>query len=185
MKKVNVPEGKSGSWSIEKFTVPKKDIASFFSYGCRAPSPGDYTKLTCGSTVVMSDTGAEMSDHYAAIRNAKGHILINGLGIGMVLLNSMEKPEVTKATVIELSQDVIDLVAPHYKDLYGDRLEIIQADSLEWKPPKNAKYGMVWHDIWTYICGDNYEQMKTLHRRFGRKAEWQGSWCREECKRHR
>lgn len=184
MLKVNIPTGDSGSWSVEKFTISDHEARmAMFSYGGRAPSAGEYTRLNCGRDVVMSDTHAEMRDHYAAVRNAKGHILINGLGIGMVLLNCMEKPEVEKATIIELSQDVIDLVGPYYKEMYGDRIEIIHASAFDFTPPKGIKYGMVWHDIWTYICGDNYDEMKSLHRKYGRRSDWQGSWCREESKR--
>jgi spermidine synthase len=118
-----------------------------------------------------------------AVSAAQGHVLFNGLGLGMVLQACMEKEKVEKATVIELSQDVIDLVAPHYKAMYGDRVDIIKADAMAWSPPKGTRYGMVWHDIWTYICGDNYEQMKTLHRRYGSRSDWQGSWCRYEAKK--
>lgn len=184
MRKVEIPEGSSGKWCVKNFTVSgDASYSSFFSYGARSPLPGNYTKLMCGGAVVMSDTPAEMRDHRDAVRNAKGHILINGLGIGMVLINCMDKLEVEKATIIELSQDVIDLVGPYYKELYGDKIEIIQANAMDYKPPKGVRYGMVWHDIWTYICSDNYKQMKTLHRRYGSKTDWQGSWCRDECKR--
>lgn len=184
MLQVNVPEGVSGEWRVEKFSIsPTESMVSMFSYGSRAPSPGTYTRLMHNNTVVMSDTPAERADHYAAVRYATGHVLINGLGLGMVLLNCMVKPEVERATVIEYSQDVIALVAPHYKEKFGDKIEIIHADALEWKPPKGVRYGMVWHDIWTYICTDNYDDMKLLHRRYGRKADWQGSWSRPEVER--
>jgi hypothetical protein len=184
MNKVNLPDGKSGDWTLEKFKITKDEsVMSLFSYGGRAPSPGDYTRLKYKNEVVMSDTPSEQRDHYQPIQYANGHILINGLGIGMVLLNCMSKPEVNKATVIELSQDVIDLVGPHYQKMFGDNLEIIKANALEYKPEKEIKYGMVWHDIWTYICSDNLNDMKSLHRKYGRKADWQGSWCRNECER--
>lgn len=179
MDKVSIPEGESGEWRVDKFTITDKDLLRCMSYGSRAPRPGTYTRLLhAGEGLVMSDTDAEMRDHYKPVQKAKDHVLINGLGIGMVLLNCMKKPEVERATVIELSPDVIKLVGPHYKEMYGDKLEIIQADAMGWKSPKNARYGMVWHDIWTHISTDNYEQMKTLHRRYGRKSDWQGSWCR-------
>lgn len=185
MKKVDVPEGVSGDWAVKKFTISEKEAHfSMFSYDSRAPRPGEYTKLTHkGEGVVMSDTDAEMRDHRDAVRNARGHILINGLGIGMVLLNCLEKPEVEKATVVELSHDVIKLVGPHYEKKYADKLEIIQGDAVTWKPPKGIRYGMVWHDIWTPISSDNYGQMKTLHRRYGRRCDWQGSWCRWQVER--
>ena len=184
MEKVNVPEGQSGNWKVERFTISKEAaLISVFSYGARMPSPGEYTLLVNGGEVVMSDTGAEMRDHYQAVREAKGHILINGLGLGMVLLNCMEKPEVERATVIELSQDVINIAGPHYQKMYGDKFEIIKANAMDYKPPKGIRYGMVWHDIWTYICGDNWEDMKALHRKYGRRCDWQGSWCREYVRR--
>ena len=184
MEKVNLPDGQKGNWKVEKFTITEDDsMMAMFRFKGRAPSPGTYTRLMCGSTVVMSDTPSEQRDHWHPIRYAKDHVLINGLGIGMVLLNCMNKPEVNKATVIELSQDVIDLVGPYYKEKYGVKLDIIQSDAMTFKPPKDAKYGMVWHDIWSHICADNYDGMKKLHRKYGRKAEWQGSWCHSEVKR--
>jgi len=179
MQKVTVPEGKSGDWEVHKFTVSESDSTwSVFSYGGRAPSPGDYTRLVCNKCTIMSDTPAEMGDHWEPVHKAKGHVLINGLGLGVVLLNCMIKPEVEKATVVEISPDVIKLVGPHYQDMFGSKVEIINDDALTFKPPKNVKYGMVWHDIWPTICGDNNDEMSKLHRRYGRRAEWQGSWAR-------
>ena len=184
MKKVNIPKGQSGDWSVEKFTISKDEARwSAVRDGYRAVREGEYTKLVYKGHIIMSDTQAEMIDHWEPVRYARGHILINGLGIGMVLLNCMKKEAVERATVIELSSDVISLVAPYYQEMFGDKIEIIQADALTWKPPKGIKYDMVWHDIWPDICGDNYEEMKKLHRRFGRFADWQGSWCRREMKR--
>ena len=181
LQKVDVPEGKRGNWTVERFTIPKNDFKAW-TYGHRAPSPGTYTRLLHGTHCVMSDTYAEMRDHYGPVINAKGHILLNGLGIGMVLNACLAKPEVTKATVIEIDADVIALVAPHYND---KRVHIINADAYEYQPPKGVRYGMVWHDIWSDICSDNLDGMKKLHRKYGRRSEWQGSWARYECERQR
>lgn len=184
MKKVNVPEGKRGDWEVKKFVISKYGSrSSINTYGSRAPLFGKYTKLTYKGKVVMSDTDAEIHDHLEPVQKAKGDILINGLGLGLVLLNCMEKSEVISATIIERSIDVIALVAPHYINMYGERLEIIHADAMTWKPPKGNRYGMVWHDIWPSISADNYEQMKTLHRRYGRRCDWQGSWCKDEAQK--
>ena len=180
LQKVDVPDGKRGHWVVERFKIPQNYLA--FTYGHRAPSPGTYTRLLHGSHCVMSDTDAEMRDHYGAVINAKGHILLNGLGIGMVLKGCLNKPEVTKATVIEIDPDVIALVGPHYTDT---RVEIVCADAYAYQPPKGVRYGMVWHDIWSDICSDNLEGMKKLHRKYGRRTDWQGSWCRYECERGR
>lgn len=179
MENVYIPEATSGNWRVEKFTTDRMDLRSLAS-GRGVPLGKTYTRMMCGSTLVMSDTPAEMRDHSHAVHNAKGSCLINGLGIGMVLKNILLKDSVTDVTVVELSQDVINMVAPHYND---PRVAIVCESAFDYQPPKGKEYGMVWHDIWNYICGDNIEEMKKLHRKYGRRTEWQGSWCRGECER--
>jgi hypothetical protein len=179
--KVDVPEGRSGAWIVERFTVDESGSAwSFITGKGRGVSPGTYTRLKRDGSfdVTMSDTPDEYRDHLEAIRMAKGHVLLNGLGLGCVLQCCAEKPEVTKITVIERSEDVIALVAPHYREKYGNKIEIIHADAMEYKPPKGVRYGAVWHDIWDNMCEDNLPQMHTLHRKYGRRTDWQGSWGR-------
>lgn len=131
----------------------------------------------------MSDTPDEMRDHYEPVRRARGNILINGLGLGMVLNACLLKPEVEHATVIEMEEDVIKLVGSYYLNKFGaERLTIIHASAFDFKPPRGAFYNMVWHDIWDDICTDNLPEMATLHRRYGRRCDWQGSWSKETCK---
>lgn len=181
---VDVPEGKSGSWAVERFSVSKED-AGFFNIGNRGRAilPGSYTRLMCGRCVVMSDTPAEMWDHMAAVANAHDDCLVNGLGLGMVINAMLLKEAVKSVTVIERSPDVIKLVAPHYQQKFGDRFKIAEGDALTFKPSRGVRYGTVWHDIWNDICGDNLEQMAVLHRKYGKRADWQGSWCHNECRR--
>jgi spermidine synthase len=178
MEKVTLPEMEKGEWKVEHFTTDRTDFHSLLR-GRGVPVGETFTRLRRNGTLVMSDTPAEMSDHRWAVRKAKGSCLISGLGIGMVLKNILLKPEVTDVTVVEISQDLIDLIAPHYPD---DRVTFVCADVLTWKPPKGKRYDMVWHDIWDNICADNLPEMQKLHRRYGRKSAWQGSWCKEECK---
>jgi predicted membrane-bound spermidine synthase len=136
-----------------------------------------------GKKLIMGDTPAEMRDHDAPVRVARGRCLINGLGLGVVLQACLQKSEVEHVTVVEVSQDVVDLVAPHYFEMFGaQRLEVICADAYEFKPSKGIRYGMVWNDIWIDITTDNYEGMKKLHRKYGRSSDWVGSWMRHEIK---
>ena len=106
-------------------------------------------------------------------------ILINGLGLGVCLAAILESDVPEKIVVVEKSEDVIKLVGPTFEN--DSRVEIIHADALEYKPPKGEKYDAVWHDIWPNICSDNLESMKKLHRKYGRRAAWQGSWARGLC----
>lgn len=187
---VDVPEGASGNWRIERFSVSEEEanfsrIRSMFRRTERSVDAGNYTRLMRGSTVVMSDTIAEKRDHWEFVAAAKGVVLINGLGLGMVLNAVLQKPEVERAIVVEKSVDVLALSAPHYRAKFGDKAEIVLADALTFQPPKSVRFGAVWHDIWDFICGDNLEQMKALHRRYGRRTDWQGSWCRDLCAANR
>jgi hypothetical protein len=180
--KINIPEGVSGNWKVERFTISESaSEMSLFSYKARRPDPGTYTKLTRGGHVIMSDTPAELRDLMPLEWNAKGHVLINGLGLGVALAICLKKAEVTRVTVIEKSEDVIFLVGTHFKD--NPNVEIIHADAFEWKPPKGVRYGAVWNDIWDDICADNLPEMHKLHRKYGKRSDWQGSWCRGECER--
>lgn len=180
LEKVDLPESSKGKWKIEKFVVDREDFRA--NLAGRGVPFGTYTKLSRNGRLVMTDTPAEMRDHTFAVYKAKGVCLINGLGIGMVLKAILKKPEVTKVIVVEIDQEVIDLVSQHYND---PRVCFVCCDALNYKPPKGIRFGMVWHDIWDDICADNLPEMEKLHRKYGGKTDWQGSWCRAECRRGR
>ena len=89
-------------------------------------------------------------------------MLIGGLGIGMVNEFLINAPNINSVTIIENSQDVIDLVWPHCaKD---NRFTLIKADMETWTPPANSHWDVIWLDTW---CADNplqprdYEQLMT------------------------
>jgi hypothetical protein len=182
-----VPDSESTRWKIETFVVNSTD-AKFFNFQNRGRyiKPGAYKRLILkgflGGTM-MSNTPAEIYDHMEFSNNAKGHILINGLGLGIVLEMVLNNPEVTKITVIEKDPEIIQLVAPFFAN--EPKIEIICADAFDYQPPKGIRYGAVWHDIWMNICSDNLPEMTKLHRKYGKKTDWQGSWCKEECIRWR
>lgn len=189
---VDVPEGVSGEFAIERFTVSEEESArdalrNAIHGSSRYTRPGKYTRLrqtTGWRDVVMSDTCDEIMDHYDPIRRAKGRCLVNGLGLGVVANGMLMNPDVERVTCIEISQDVIDLVAPHWAARWGDRFEVVCADAMTWKPPKGSVFDVVWHDIWIGICSDNLKDMAVLHRRYGKRCGWQGSWAKLLCKRY-
>jgi len=165
-----IPDGESGNVRLESFEISEMAAAIGRIRG-EMLKPGNYKRLYVNGVLMMSDTPKERHDHFEFIRNAKGHVLINGLGMGCCLASVIDK--VDSATVIEKSQDVINLIGKHFP-----KAEIICADAFEWKPKK--RYNAVWHDIWSDICADNLPEMHRLHRKYGRFADWQGSWSRDE-----
>jgi hypothetical protein len=194
MPMVTVPEGESGKWKVNRFSLSEEDVKlarlrMAIGHSRDYTPPGTYTKLTNNGCIVMSDTYTERRDHIWAYMEAKGNVLISGLGLGMIAQSMLLKKNrdggnaVEKVTIIELSPDVISLVAPHYQEMFGDRIEIINASILEWKPPRDAKYDFIWHDIWNDVCGDNWEEMKRVKRRFWKFSKNQLCWCEVETKR--
>jgi hypothetical protein len=173
---VSLPEGRRGPWAVRRVTVDRAPMRP----DRKGPPPGTYTMLTHDLRgVVMSDTPDERRDHLVFVLKAHGHVLINGLGLGMCLAAVLARSEVTRATVVEADEDVIALVGRHY---VGDpRVEIVHADAYDYAPPRGVRYGAVWHDIWDAISSDNLPGMTRLHRKYGRRTDWQGSWARDLC----
>lgn len=180
---IDVPDGVSGEWRVETFTVQKDEVGqslSLMKYGRGVPG-GTYKRLKRGGVVVMSNTPDEIRDFSRFVGRASGQVLVNGLGLGVLLKALLDKSVVDRVKVIEKSSDVIALVAPTYRN--DPRVEIIHADCFEYMPPKGEMFEAVWHDIWDDICAANLPEMHRLHRKYGKRTSWQASWCRELCER--
>lgn len=180
---VTIPEGASGEWAVQRYTVTDRDVGLYnlrlirdHQYRRILP-PGTYTRLKRGSNIVMSDTPAESHEHARLLHRAQGRILLNGLGLGFCLAAILRKPDVEAVTVIEKSQCVLALVGPHITD---PRVNIINADALEWRPARGQRFDVVWHDIWTNVLNaDDKPEVTKLRRAYGRRCGWQSCWSEE------
>ena len=189
---VDVPCGTAGRWTVERFTVDKSAASlertlalHAFSHGGRAVPAGTYTRLLHNNRLVMSDTPDEIRDLRAILIPGRptDRVLLHGLGLGVALQGVLDNNPAAHVTVVEKSADVIALVAGHYLARYGDRVKVIHDDAFTWKPARGERWDVVWHDIWDDFCEDNLAQMTRLHRRFGRRCDWQESWGRHRIKR--
>lgn len=186
--KVSVPEGRSGPWEIVRYTIEENDPALMIhnlremfnpGRGLRTIPPGTYTKLNHDRRgVVMSDTPAEIYEHMSVLRQIERReslksVLINGLGIGVTLQAAIRRPDIESIDVVEISEDVLKLVAPHYDD---PRVTYHCADAYTVKWPVGKKWDIAWFDIWDDICIDNLEGMAKLHRRYCKRVSWYDSW---------
>lgn len=188
-----IPQGQSGVARIQHIVVTDKDyqftaLRSLFSREA-AVLPGVYVQLYVGGELMMSDTQMEKTSNYEVVRRARGAVFIAGLGIGLILAPILANPAVTSVTVVEKYAEVIQLVEPALRKLPGaEKLTIINADILEWRPPKGQTWDTLYFDIWPNICMDNLEEMATLHRRFARRKNpggWMDSWKKGELQRIR
>jgi predicted membrane-bound spermidine synthase len=149
---------------------------------------GEYVRLVVDGELMMSDTNMEKLSNEEFVANAHGHVLIAGLGIGLVLWNimgKMESGEVKSVTILEKSADVIKLVGKKFRHR---NIKILNADVFEWVPPAGAKYDVIYFDIWPNVSSDNLPEMTMLHRRFNKYLSkqpkaWMGSWMRDYTRR--
>jgi len=116
---LRVQEEEKGNCKILPFSVSEDDAKSvnlraMMQGDMRTICAGTYWKLIVDGLIMMSNTPSEVLDLREIVYQAKGQILINGLGLGVLLEMILAKPEVEHIEVIENSPDVIHLVGRHY-----------------------------------------------------------------------
>jgi len=132
-----------------------------------------YARLLVNGSIMMTDAEFERATNADFVREACGHVLIAGLGIGLILDPIMEQSE--SVTVIEKNKDVIDLVGPYFP-----QVKVIHADIYEWNPPKDARYDTIYFDIWGHFNADTSKDAAKLSRKFKKylvEDGWMKSWC--------
>jgi hypothetical protein len=169
---------------VEPYDVPDDAETRFYNLrvmmnGGTPVRPGRYVRLIVDGELMMSDTDLEKWSNLEVVRQATGDVLIAGLGIGMILIPILAKENVRSVTVIEKYKDVIDVIVPSIPN--ARKLDVVNADILEWGAPKGKKWDVIYFDIWPDICVDNLKQINLLHRRFCRKKTvWMGSWMQDK-----
>jgi hypothetical protein len=187
-----VPQRAKGRASVQHVKVDAEGgRTACYVYGeFKTPSPpGTYVSLRVRndageSQVMMSDFHYERATCVEVVRRAHGHVLIAGLGVGMILHPMLKKLEVRSVTVIEKYQDVIDLISPTLPR--SRKLSIVRDDIFRWTPPRGNRYDVIWFDIWPDIEAGRLGEMARLHRRFrpylneSNAQRWMESWHRRE-----
>jgi spermidine synthase len=172
-------EGESGEAKIDFFEVDAQASAwTAFGGGRDYVPEGKYARLRVKGELMMTNTRMEQATNYGVVGEARGDVLIAGLGIGMILVPILAKREVKTVTVVEKYRGVIDLVGPK---VASPKLNIIEADIMEWTPPKGHKWDTIYFDIWPTSCTEDLKDMGKLHRRFAKKKNpgaWMESWNR-------
>lgn len=151
-----------------------------------AVKPGKYARLVVKGELMMTDTPHEVRTCAQPMLHCYGDVLIAGLGLGMILIPVLRSPKVTRVTLVEKYQDVVDAVVPQLRKVLTKdeqkKLHIVVEDIFDYKPPSGTKYDCIWFDIWPTISTENLPEMGKLHRKFGKfhKEEgWVRSWMRE------
>lgn len=153
------PSIERGNFKISK-GFAKKGISDNFWYNPRTarisyfatPFDMEYPALHqfIGNkwVVWMSGSPLECLSMKSHAQRASGHMLIGGLGLGILAWLCAAKPLVKSVTVVELQKEVIDLVGP----VVGHpKIHIIQGDVRQHIQDTKSKYDFISLDIWPGI----------------------------------
>ncbi len=151
---LKVPEyrlGKYGEWKLEDIKTPI--IRGYFT------SYQSVTNNYClcrGKTLWMSLTPMELESQSHHALAAKGHTVLMGLGMGLLLYNVLLRNDIDKVTVLENDPDIIELFyqitnATAWQN--WDKVSIIVADAFTWIPSEQIDYLAV--DIWPALGDEN------------------------------
>lgn len=177
-----IPEGQIGTAKIEHFTVGLDSNYRAVMHPNEYIRPGRYCRLmVAGSGVVMSDTDHEQRTNIGMVAFSKGRILIGGLGIGLIVLPLLEKPEVASVLVVEKNPDVVALVEPAIRKAAGEhagKLTVVLGDVYTWKPAKGDRFDSIYFDIWSDVSTDVLVDMAKLHQR---AKTWKAPNGRMDC----
>lgn len=161
---------KIGDWEISSFKIDEfyaKARNLFIKNPLMKLKAGEYKKLTNKNGIVMSNTPMEQITHIKAINNAHGNVLVAGLGLGMYLYNIKDKKNIESITVVEYSDEVIQMVGKYFKKY--DKIKIINDNIFDYIP--NIKYDFAFFDIWSDISEENRKEFQILKEKFSEIKE--------------
>lgn len=105
---------------------------------------GDHTVLLVDGAFSMADAPFVLRNYVPFLREARGDVLLTGLGLGCLVRGLLASPRVRSVTVLELHRDVIELVGPHHRDV---RVDLVHADALAWTPPGGRRWDCAMLDL--------------------------------------
>lgn len=118
---------------------------------------------------VMPIDEHEYKQHIPLWLNARGRVLILGLGIGFCLPNLLYNKKVESITIVEKYPEVINLFEVHRPDL-AEQVNIICADAMTYKP--KSKFDTIWPDTF----GEPVDILVKRYREFLEPGGWIGRW---------
>jgi len=137
--------------------------------------------------VWMSVTPLETESQQIGVDLAHGHVAIFGLGMGWAAAASAMRPEVDKVTVVEMDDEILALhetlgLFERLPDGVGEKIEIVHADALEWKP--DSPVDLLVPDIWLdMVSWGRAEEVHDMQDNVGAEAVY--FWGQElELARH-
>jgi len=172
-----IAPSKMGCAEISHYTITKLDVLRELMHGGPCEE-GTVAILRVNGRTMMSDTRHERLTNWEVRTKAKGHVLVGGLGIGMVIHALAKKDEVGSVTVVEKEADVVALVSPTLPK--SPKLTVVCADIFDWIPPNGTKYDTIYFDIWADASNGaataDRRKLSARFRKYKAAQGWMGSW---------
>jgi hypothetical protein len=160
-KLIAIPEAKltvgEDTWEIHHMKLPAGEIERAnmrtMLFGHRVEPlkfkrPTTWHELLQNGGRWMSDLPIEQFQHRRHLPDMRGHVLVGGLGLGLMVTMLGLSKRVTRITVVEIEQSVLDLVAPHTRSAHP--VEYVCADLREFvKAAATREFDSAFMDIWT------------------------------------
>lgn len=113
--------------------------------------------------VWMSLTPMEISTLRACHSRCKGKVVMGGLGLGYSALRVLQRTQVTHVTIVETFQPLIDLIKPHLKWTFGDRVSFVKGSIWNHLKVTNTgadlkDYDTAFIDVWTSYGGNKEDR---------------------------
>ena len=165
---IRVPDMQVGTCELAHETLKAYepfvcDDRRHFPDGASLPQIGyfhedfSYPVMREDGRVWMSVTPCEVATVAPAARQAHGHALTLGLGLGYFMYLASENPNVETVTAVERNESVINLFETHLLPQFPhkDKVRILRGDAFELTPKlySSHKYNFVFADTW-HDAGD-------------------------------
>lgn len=185
-----VPEGVLGEAEVIHFNITKKQeqllnmCADMDGDIFKRRWEGRYAELLIRGECVMSDTHLEQFTNYEFLDEAKGRVLVAGLGLGMVLPPLEANPRVKEILVVEKNKDVIDLIGYCFriggpKAIKKFMINHSDIHDFEPSPKPELKWDTIYFDIWPGREVSDLREMYALEEKFKpflAEGGWIGCW---------
>lgn len=171
---VDLPEMQVGDWTVAHLSVPAgKPIPTFDRGLVRFSEDVVIRQLRHKGKLWMSDSPSEREDMAEMAQAANGpHVLVAGLGMGLVAAMLADRPDIERVTVVEIASEVIEIIRPH---LSSRKIEVVRADFRQWIKEANTDcYSFVILDIWGHISLEDIRDMVGLWA--ATKIRWGKIW---------
>jgi hypothetical protein len=123
--------------------------------------------------LVMEDSARELRKHLPIWLNAKGRVLVTGLGLGCVVRGLLASPKVEHITVVEIDANILRIVGHEFR--FNKCVTLIHGDALKVQLP--GRFDYAWHDLHS---SDGERHLQLLHAelldKFYDQVTIQGAW---------